>query len=121
MAKKPKRTQKLTFVEIVMYADADVIKAAYEARIRIDELLEVREEAYRKIGEVETQIEEVVGESGAFDFPPPPLPVAGFRPRPAPRPTRPKTDKPEASGEENGGSDADAPEDNTPDETTDAG
>ena len=30
MAKKPKRFQKLTFVDIVMHADADVIKAAYD-------------------------------------------------------------------------------------------
>jgi len=78
-------------IEIVMNADAEVIKAAYEARVEVDQLLAQREEAYRHIAELETKVEEVVGQTGLFVFPPPPLAVAGLeaaspRPRKVPRP-----------------------------------
>ncbi len=77
MAQKPS-SRKLSFVEIVMGADAEVIKAAYEARVKIDGLLAEREAAYRKILELEDQVETVVGEEGVFVYPPPPAPVAGI-------------------------------------------
>ena len=70
--------KKLSFVEIVMGADAEVIKAAHEARVKIDGLLAEREAAYGKILELENQIESVVGEDGVFVYPPPPAPVAGI-------------------------------------------
>jgi hypothetical protein len=78
MAKKPTSPKKLDFIEIVMHAEAEVIKAAYEARLQIDELLARRAEAYRQIFELENQIEEIVGEPGVFSFPVPPCPLAGF-------------------------------------------
>lgn len=78
MAKKPISTAPLTFVEIVMRADAETIKAAYEARLKVDELLKEREEAYRRIAELENQVEVIMGEPGVFVFPEPPLPVAGI-------------------------------------------
>ena len=77
MAQKP-NSKKLSFVEIVMGADAEVIKAAHEARVKIDGLLAEREAAYVKILELENQIETVVGEDGVFVYPPPPAPVAGI-------------------------------------------
>ncbi len=76
MAKKPKAFEKLAFADIVMHAEAEVIKAAYEARVRIDDLLLQREEAYQRIFEIETQIEDVIGEQGVYVFPAPPCPVA---------------------------------------------
>lgn len=78
MAKKPISTAPLTFVEIVMRADAETIKAAYEARLKVDALLKEREEAYRRIAELENQVEVIMGEPGVFVFPEPPLPVAGI-------------------------------------------
>lgn len=89
MAKAPRKTDPLGFVEIVMRADAETIKAAYEARVKVDELLAQREEAYRRIAEIEGQVETVLGEEGVFAFPPPPLPVAGL-PAPAAKPAPPK-------------------------------
>ena len=89
MAKVPKNLDSLSFVEIVMRADAETIKAAYEARVKVDGLLAQREEAYRRIAELEAQVETVLGEEGVFAFPPPPLPVAGL-PAPAAKPAGPK-------------------------------
>jgi hypothetical protein len=68
----------LSFLDIIMGADAETIKAAYEAKVRIDEQLMLREEAYRRIAEIEDKIEDIVGAKGEFIFPPPPLPVAGI-------------------------------------------
>ncbi len=96
MAKTPKNMEPLSFVDIVMHADAETIKAAYEARVKVDELLAQREEAYRRIAELESQVETVIGEEGVFVFPTPPLPVAGLpaptvKPAPAkPAPAKPK-------------------------------
>lgn len=75
MAKKPIT---LTFQDIVLNADADTIRQAFEARQQIDTLLDEREEAYRRIAELEEQVEAVIGEDGVFPFPAPPMPVAGF-------------------------------------------
>lgn len=72
-----KKVMKLSFLDIVMGAEAETIKAAYEAKLRIDEQLALREEAYRRIAEIEDKIEEIVGEQGQFVFPAPPLPIAG--------------------------------------------
>jgi len=106
MAKQPKNAAPLTFVEIVMRADAETIKAAYEARVKVDGLLAEREEAYRRIAELEEQVESVVGEKGVFAFPVPPIPVAGMPSplaksaapkRPTAAKTRPVAEKPPVS------------------------
>ena len=73
-----KKVVTLDFVDIVMGADAEMIKAAYEARVKIDGHLAEREAAYRRIAELEEQVEDIVGEPGAFVFPAPPMPVAGY-------------------------------------------
>ena len=78
MAKKVKKQISLSFMDIVLNGQADIIKQAYEARIKIDSLLEKREEAYRQIFNLEKQVDEVLGEDDAFTFSPPVCPVAGF-------------------------------------------
>ena len=93
MPKNPISGQPLSFIEIVMRADAETIKAAYEARVKVDGLLAEREEAYRRIAELEQQVETIVGETGVFVFPEPPLPVSGFV-KAAPVPVRKATPKP---------------------------
>lgn len=128
MAKKPKDTAKLDFVEIVMRADAEVIKAAYEARVKIDKLLALREEAYSRIFDLENQVEDIVGQQGMFIFPPPPCPIAGMpSPVPAnrhvPQANRAKTPPPKRSvAEDNASEDApsstDIPETPSPQENT---
>ena len=77
MAKKP--LVALNFIDIVTRADADLIRQALAAREKIDDLLIVREEAYRKIAEVEHSIEELVGEEKVFQFDVPPYSVAGMK------------------------------------------
>ncbi len=89
MIKKPtKNVIPLGFADIVLGADAATIKAAYEARLQIDSLLAEREEAYRKIAGLESQIDNLMGEPGLFVFPPPPYPVAGFDNEPAAKPAK---------------------------------
>ncbi len=78
MAKNNIPTTPLSFVELVMRADAETLRQALEARVKIDGLLAEREAAYRRIAELEGQVEEIVGTPGAFVFPPPPVPVSGF-------------------------------------------
>ncbi len=95
MAKTPISTVPLSFVEIVMRADAETIKAAYEARVKVDGLLDEREKAYRRIAELEGQIDSLLGGPGTFVFPEPPLPVAGFAVKAAP-PKKPQPPKPAA-------------------------
>ena len=53
--------------------------------MQIDTLLEEREAAYRRIAELETQVSEIVGEDGVFPFPAPPLEVAAYVQKPAPK------------------------------------
>ena len=48
-------------------------------------LLEEREAAYRRISELEEQVEGIVGEEGVFPFPEPPVPVAAFNVKAAPK------------------------------------
>ena len=76
-----KKTASLSFRDIVLGADAEVIRQAHEARVQIDLLIEERQKAYARIAELETQVEDVLGETGVFPFPAPPLPVAGFDPK----------------------------------------
>jgi hypothetical protein len=105
MAIAPVVKTPLSFVEIVMRADVETIRAALEARIKVDELLAEREQAYQRIAELESQVEELMGEPGVFVFPPPPLPVASFskvapapakKAAPAPAVVPPATGKPQA-------------------------
>lgn len=76
-----KKNTTLSFRDIVLGAEADVIRRALEARMQIDQLIEERQRAYERIAALETQVEEVLGEAGGFPFPPPPLPVAGLDPK----------------------------------------
>ncbi|MFA6961040.1 MAG: hypothetical protein WC205_09835 [Opitutaceae bacterium] len=76
-----KKTASLSFRDIVLGADADVIRQALEARVQIDQLIAERQAAYERIAALETQVEDVLGETGVFPFPAPPLPVAGFDPK----------------------------------------
>lgn len=86
-----KKLIQLSAIDIILQADAETIREAYESRLKIDDLLVMRTEAYEKIDQLEQQIETLVGEEGAFIYPPPPVPVAGFnKPLPASRPSRPK-------------------------------
>lgn len=92
MAKKNAKLIPLTLQEIILRGDADTIRQALEARTQIDTLLEEREAAYRRISELEGQVEGIVGEEGVFPFPEPPVPVAAFdtkaaaKKKPAPKP-----------------------------------
>ncbi|MDX2111687.1 MAG: hypothetical protein SFY80_15755 [Verrucomicrobiota bacterium] len=78
MAKKP---TPITFRDIILGAEADTIRRALEARLQIDLLIKERQAAYERIAELETQVEDVLGEAGSFPFPLPPLPVAGLDPK----------------------------------------
>ena len=98
MAKNPVNGQPLSFVEIVMRADAETIKAAYEARVKVDGLLAEREEAYRKIAMLEQKVDEIIGEPGVFVFPEPPMPVSGFA-KPAPAAAKKSTPAPKVPAE----------------------
>ena len=81
MAKKPNTPATLSFRDLVLGAEADTLRQALEARVRIDELIAERQAAYERIAALETQVEEVIGEPGVFPFPAPPLPVAGLDPK----------------------------------------
>lgn len=85
MAKKPQKLEPLTLQEIILRGDSETIRQALEARVQIDTLLEEREAAYRRIAELETQVSEIVGEDGVFPFPSPPLEVATYVQKPAPK------------------------------------
>ncbi len=97
-----KKVTKLEFIDIVMGADSEVIKQALEARLKIDDQLEIRRKAYEQIAAIEQEVESIVGVEGEFVFPAPPLQVAGFTKlipasRTIPRPATPavkKTEKP---------------------------
>ena len=85
MAKKPQKLELLTLQEIILRGNSETIRQALEARIQIDTLLEEREAAYRRIAELETQVSEIVGEDGVFPFPAPPLDVATYVQKLAPK------------------------------------
>lgn len=76
-----KKTVSLSFRDIVLGAEADVIRQALAAREQIDQLVAERQAAYERIAALEAQVEDVLGETGVFPFPAPPLPVAGFDPK----------------------------------------
>ena len=78
MAKKPNKPIELTFQDIVLNANAEIIRQALEAREKIDVLLVEREAAYRRIAELEAEVEQVIGEESVFPFPAPAMPVAGY-------------------------------------------
>lgn len=71
----------LTFRDIVLGAESDIIRQALEARAQIDDLITERQAAYDRIATLEHQVEDVLGETGVFPFPAPALPVAGFDPK----------------------------------------
>lgn len=73
----------LTFRDIVLGAESDIIRQALEARAQIDDLITERQAAYERIAALEHQIEDTLGETGVFPFPAPALPVAGFDPKSA--------------------------------------
>ncbi len=85
MAKKTNKLEPLTLTEIILRGDAETLRQALEARIQIDALLEEREAAYRKIAELENQVDVIVGEESTFPFPEPPMPVAEFAKAPLPK------------------------------------
>lgn len=85
----------LSFTDIVLRAEAETIRQAYEARVKIDELLAERAKAYEQIAQLEEQVDDVLGDAGVFPFPPPPIPVAGFGAK-AGAAARPKPKKPVA-------------------------
>ncbi|MFQ3271659.1 MAG: hypothetical protein ACI9A1_001986 [Lentimonas sp.] len=85
MAKKPQKLEPLTLQEIILRGDSEIIRQALEARVQIDTLLDEREAAYRRIAELETQVSEIVGEDGIFPFPAPPLEVADYVQKAAPK------------------------------------
>jgi hypothetical protein len=93
MAKKTQQLVPLTRQDIILRGDAETIRQALEARIQIDELLEEREAAYRRISELEQQVEEIVGEDNLFPFPEPPIPVASFDLNTAAKKPAPKAKK----------------------------
>ena len=93
MAKKAQKLEPLSLQEIILRGDAATIRQALEARVQIDTLLEEREAAYRRIAELETQVSEIVGEDGVFPFPAPPLEVASYVQKPAPK-KKPATSAP---------------------------
>lgn len=110
MAKKPTKIVELDRNAIILGADADTIRAALEAREKIDLLLAERAEAYLKIAELEAQVDEVIGDEADFPFPEPEMPVAEFAPQPksakkksapkpatAPKPAAPATPSADAS------------------------
>lgn len=98
MAKKPTT---LTFRDIVLGAEADVIRQALEARVKIDALITERQAAYEKIAALETQVATIVGEAGVYPFPAPPLPVAGFEAKaPAKKSASTAADDEDADAEE---------------------
>jgi hypothetical protein len=65
----------LSYADLVTGANAETLRAALEARIKIDEMLIAREEAYQQIAALEAQINEVVG-SDAFEFDEPEVNIA---------------------------------------------
>lgn len=83
MSKKVTKPQTLQFSDIVLGADADTIREALEARIEIDRLLEERAKAYQQIAELETRVDELLGDDAEFPFPEPPAPVFGYGPKTA--------------------------------------
>lgn len=114
-----KKTASLSFRDIVLGAEADVIRQALEARVQIDQLIAERQAAYERIAALETQVEEVIGEPGVFPFPAPPLPVAGFDPKAdtvtrgaAKKAARPASSAAAADDEAADSSDTDASEEN---------
>lgn len=88
--------------DIILGAEAEIIRQALEARIEIDRLLEERARAYELIASLEEQVGEIIGDDQDFPFPEPDLPIYGLtrkpgskkpapRPKPAPKPAKVET------------------------------
>lgn len=88
MSKKNAKPQTLNFSDIVLGADAETIREALEARIEIDRLLEERAKAYEQIAELESRVEDLLGDDDEFPFPEPPAPVFGYGPKGAKKKAR---------------------------------
>lgn len=110
-----KKAPTLSFRDIVLGAEAEVIRQALEARVKIDQLIEERQRAYERIAAIETQVEDAIGETGVYPFPAPPLPVAGFDPK-ADSATRgvPAPKKPAAAPRSGESAEAEAASSSTP-------
>lgn len=78
MKKASQKLSPLSVTEIILRGETAIIREALEAREKIDTLLAEREAAYKRIAELESQVEEIVGEEANFPFPAPPVPVAEF-------------------------------------------
>lgn len=78
MSKTQVNLQPLSIVEIVMRANADVIRNALAKREEVDGVLAEREEAYKRIAELEKQVDDILGVSGVFEFPAPGVSVSGM-------------------------------------------
>lgn len=107
MAKKPAKLVPLTFSEIVLRGDSETIRQALDARSKIDDLLEEREAAYKRISELEGQVESIVGEEGVFPFPEPPAPVSAFPVQATKKPAKKPAPKPETEESEKAEPEAD--------------
>ncbi len=83
VTKKPTAPTPLSMIDIVMRADVATIRAALEAREKVDALLAERAAAYERIAALEKQIDDVVGGPDLFVFPAPPVPVAAYTAAPA--------------------------------------
>ena len=88
MSKKP---LSLSFTDIVLGAEAETIRQALEARTEIDRLLEERAKAYQQIAQLESQVEDLLGDEASFPFPEPPEPVFGYGPSKGAKKARKKT------------------------------
>lgn len=68
-------TKQLSYADLVTGANAETLRAALEARIKIDEMLILREEAYQKIATLEAQVNDIVG-TEVFEFDEPAVDIA---------------------------------------------
>ena len=77
--------------DIILGAEADIIRQALEARIEIDRLLEERAKAYELIAGLEEQVGAIIGEDQDFPFPEPDLPGYGLTQKPGAKKTAPRS------------------------------
>ena len=106
MAKK-----QLSYADLVTGASVETLRAALEARLKIDEMLILREEAYQKIAALEEEINGIVG-SEAFEFDEPTVNIAWGGRSAKKKPTPKKIVTPiEKTPEVSAAAQKDAPED----------
>ena len=63
-----KKNSPLTFRDIVLGADADIIRQALDARVKIDQLIVERDRAYESIAALETQNRRRDGRDGRISL-----------------------------------------------------